>query len=30
VTLTYHLSSDIAAVESKDDMHEFQLYSRIE
>jgi predicted ATPase len=29
VTLTYHLSSDIATVESKDETHEFQLYSRI-
>jgi SAM-dependent methyltransferase len=29
VTLTYHLSSDIATVQRKDETHEFQLYSRI-
>jgi hypothetical protein len=29
VTLTYHLPSDTATVESKDDVHDFQLYSRI-
>jgi hypothetical protein len=30
VTLTYHLSSDIATVERKDERHELQLYSRID